>query len=469
MKKIKCSAKISISILLTLSMLFSSVSAIFGMQKNAGDRNYINRIITETAAYLTKAVKDPTVGTIGGEWLIIGLTRSGAEVPENYINTYYDNVEAALTENKGELTKNKYSEYSRLIIALTAIGKDVTDVSGYNLLEKLTDFELVKKQGINGPIFALIALKCGNYPIPKETRAATPATEELLLDYIYDKELPNGGFCLGGTIADPDITAFVLQALANYRDQSDVNAVIERTVASLASMQLDSGGFKSSGTENSESIVQSIIALTALGIDPETDSRFVKRGADGEDRGLITALLDYRNRDGSFRHTPNGSADLMATEQAMTALAAYQRFLEKETALFDMNDVYNNGSDLPGVPGSEYEYKVLLNGRYLVFDQPPVNIGNRVLVPMRAVFEALGAEIQWDELQQKVTGTLGNRVVILTVGSKAAYVNEKSVSLDVPAMLVNDRTMVPVRFISESLDADVGWDEETNTVVIIKK
>lgn len=455
-------------IILALALIMSSFSAVYGTQANAADKTYIDQVVSETAGYLTKTVREPAFGMIGGEWLILGLSRSNADIPDDYIDTYYKNVEMTLTENKGALTRNKYSEYSRLIIALTALGKDVTNVSGYNLLDKLTDFDSVKKQGINGPIFALIALNGGDYSIPKSAQAVTPVTEELLLDYIFGRELPKGGFCLGGTAADPDITAFVLQALANYKDSNNAAEVIERTLSALSSMQLDNGGFKSSGAENSESIVQSIIALTALGIHPETDTRFVKDGSDGKKRGLVSALLDYRLKDGSFLHIPDGGPDLMATEQAMMALTAYQRFLDKETALFDLSDVNKDGPENPGGPGSEYEYKVLLNGRYLVFDQPPVNIKDRVLVPMRAIFEALNAQIEWDGQTQTVTGTLGERKVILAIGKTTAYVNGKPVTLDVPGMLVNDRTMVPVRFIAESLDAQVIWEEETKTAVINK-
>ena len=92
------------------------------------------------------------------EWKILGLKRGNIEVPSDYYETYYNNLVKVLKEKDGNLSRTKYSEYSRVIIALTALGYDPTDVGGYNLVEKLFDFNNVSKQGINGVIFALMAL-----------------------------------------------------------------------------------------------------------------------------------------------------------------------------------------------------------------------------------------------------------------------------------------------------------------------
>ena len=102
----------------------------------------------------------------------------------------------------------------------------------------------------------------------------------------------------------------------------------------------------------------------------------------------------------------------------------------------------------------------------LTFEQAPVNQDGHVLVPMRTIFEAMGAEVSWDGAVKKVTGTLGGNTVELTIGSKTARVNGEDTTLDVPASIINGSTMVPVRFISESLSAKVEWQKDTNTVVI---
>lgn len=109
---------------------------------------------------------------------------------------------------------------------------------------------------------------------------------------------------------------------------------------------------------------------------------------------------------------------------------------------------------------------VTLNGNYLHFDQPPIMRNDRTLVPMRAIFESLGAEVSWNNNTETVTAVKGNIILKLTIGEKAIYKNGKKISLDVEPILLNDRTLVPVRAISESIGANVSWNESTNTVII---
>lgn len=109
---------------------------------------------------------------------------------------------------------------------------------------------------------------------------------------------------------------------------------------------------------------------------------------------------------------------------------------------------------------------VTLNGEQLHFDVPPVLENGRVLLPLRAIFEALDATVNWDGATNTVTATKGNDTVKLTVGKKTAYKNGASVELDVPAKVVKGRTLVPVRFISEALGATVQWDSESRKVIV---
>lgn len=90
-----------------------------------------------SAAYLSKTVSKPQVGSIGGEWAVLALARSGAELPQAYWDNYYAAVEKYVADCGGVLHEKKYTEYSRVILALTAIGADPTDVAGYNLLTPL--------------------------------------------------------------------------------------------------------------------------------------------------------------------------------------------------------------------------------------------------------------------------------------------------------------------------------------------
>ena len=274
--------------------------------------------------------------TFGSEWLVIALARSGRDVPDSY----YDSVVKAVQSAKGQLSDKKSTEYARTILALTAIGKEPADVGGYDLLAGLADMDDVTYQGINGAIFALLALDSGKYDVPAAAEGGTQVTRDGLVAYILAQQLSDGGWALSGTSADPDVTAMALQALAPYRTGDEtVDAAVDKGVQLLSDMQLSDGGYSSWGTLNSESCAQVLIALAALGIDPVSDSRFVKNGLT-----VLDALLAYAVS-GGFRHTVDGEADAIATEQALCALTAYARLLDGKTALYDMTDVL--GGQMP--------------------------------------------------------------------------------------------------------------------------
>ncbi len=112
------------------------------------------------------------------------------------------------------------------------------------------------------------------------------------------------------------------------------------------------------------------------------------------------------------------------------------------------------------------EISVLVNGTKLSFDQPPVSINDRTLVPLRAIFEALHAEVEWNDATSTVTAKRGGTTIKLAIGDKTLYKNNVPITLDVPAQLVNDRTMVPARAVTEALGATVDWDDATQTVII---
>lgn len=291
--------------------------------------------LEKTAGYLQAQIAEPGTGSVGGDWLIFGLARSGVKVPQKYFDAYYENVDAAVREKNGVLSDRKYTEYSRTVLALTAIGKNPADVAGFDLLKPLADFEQVTRQGINGTIFALLALDSGNYEIPENPDAAVQATRQMYVDELLARALPDGGWTLTGGEPDVDITAMTLQALAKYRDQADVTAAVERGLAVLSSLQEPDGGYVSWGSSNSESVAQVIVALTELGV-PLDDERFTKNGITVED-----ALLRFAQENGAFVHVRDGSGgdDGMATEQAFYALAAIHRAETGETTLYDMTDV----------------------------------------------------------------------------------------------------------------------------------
>jgi len=109
---------------------------------------------------------------------------------------------------------------------------------------------------------------------------------------------------------------------------------------------------------------------------------------------------------------------------------------------------------------------VYFNGEKLNFDTNPIKINNTILVSMRKIFEALNASVQWDASSQTVTATKDDTEIKITIGSNTAYINGSSVSLVEPAVIVDGSTMVPLRFVSESLGATVEWDNSTQPIKI---
>jgi len=110
--------------------------------------------------------------------------------------------------------------------------------------------------------------------------------------------------------------------------------------------------------------------------------------------------------------------------------------------------------------------KVFVDGNPVYFDQAPVMANGRVLVPLRGVFERLGATVTWDPTSQTVLAQSGTTSVSLRIGSPQAFVNGQAQFLDVPAMLIGGRTLVPLRFVSQALGAGVTWDAATSTIQI---
>lgn len=284
--------------------------------------------IYKTTGDFMATLGTPTVNSTGGEWMVIGLARSGRTVPARYYDNVVEYVKAKADANE-RLHPAKVTDNARVILALTAIGKDVTNVGGHNLLKGLDNMDYVQTQDINGPIFTLIALDSHNYPTMGDV------TREKLIQVILDAQLPDGGWNLSGENADPDMTAMAIQALAPYyKTNETVKAAVDKALEALSALQRSDGGFGSWGTVNSESCAQVIVALTALGIDPTADSRFVKNG-----HTVLDALAGFYVTGGGFRHTAGGERNDMATEQGYYALAAYYRFVNGQTRLYDMSDV----------------------------------------------------------------------------------------------------------------------------------
>lgn len=307
-----------------------------GEQETPREAQDVSAVLNATMAQLAATVTEPAFGTSAGEWTVISLARGEYYTADNaYFTGYYNRIidyvndKAASVNAGGALHKNKSTENARVIMALSSIGKDATSVGDWNLIAPFNDFDWIKKQGINGPIFALIALDTNDY----ETEDTT--IRQQCIDYILDAQFEDGGWALSGSTADPDITAMALQALAPYKSQSNVATAAEEAFATLSTIQNSDGKYASWGTVNVESCAQVIVACTAWGINPDTDSRFVKNN-----KSVIDAVLaHYSEEEAAFEHVIGSGANDIATDQACYALVAYNRFMKGKTSLYDMSDV----------------------------------------------------------------------------------------------------------------------------------
>ena len=317
--------------------LDAAVAKIAQLQKT--NQKEFDKIYQETgssqAALASKA--GLTAGTSGGEWVALGLARSGSisdTLAEQYAQAAYQYVKK---KGSSTMSDSKSTENSRMILALTSIGKDPSDVAGYDLLEPLADLDYVKSQGINGPIFALIALDSHDYEIPKAVAGKTQTTREALIDAILAAQLSDGGWNVNGNGADADMTAMAIQALAPYySSNAKVKSAVDDALKRLSKMQEVNGGYTSWGTANAESVAQVIVALTSLGIDPASDGRFIKNGY-----STLDALATFYNDKGGFKHSQSDmtASNGLATEQAYYALASWYRLKAGKTSLYDMSDV----------------------------------------------------------------------------------------------------------------------------------
>ena len=312
----------------------------------------VSAVLNATMAQLAATVTASAFGTNAGEWTVFGLARGNYFAKDNvYFADYYEriveyvNTTAATLDMNGALDKNKSTDNSRLIVAMSAIGKDATSVGDWNLVEAYSanGINWIKRQGMNGTIWTLIALDSGNY------ETSDPTIRQQCVDAIVAAQHNDGGWSLVTAKTQPsnvDITGMTLTALYPYRDQPEVAAACETAFVWLSESQLDNGGFPYGQGETSESCVWAIVACTTWGINPDTDPRFIKNSNSAIDN-LLTYYVEAEAR---FEHGRGAGSNAMATDQATYALVAYDRLINGKTALFDYSDVTFEVPETPENP-----------------------------------------------------------------------------------------------------------------------
>lgn len=292
-------------------------------------------------AYIQSAVSAPVVSYLFGEWAVLGQARAKVPLSEAYIAAYYEKVVAYVQKNMGadgvlvdpESRNPTVTDNERIILALTAIGKDPANVGGENLLTALQDKDIMKvtdtsNTDINGLVMGLLALNSRNYT----------SDTSWLVQAVLAQQNEDGSWSASAdtkSVGDVDMTAMALQALAPYYKDGG-NETVNTAVAKALNWL--SGKYRS-GYDSSESCAQVVIALSALNLDANTDARFTKT-VEGKTLSVLGNLLQYRvAENGGFKHQfADKAVNEMATEQALCAMAAYARFTEKANALYDMTD-----------------------------------------------------------------------------------------------------------------------------------
>ncbi len=360
-----------------LALLFGWMTG-FAAQASVSD-TALEKEIDTASAYLLQTVPQPEVGSVGGEWCVLGLARASRGI-ESYFDAYRAAARRTVRETGGVLHRVKYTEYARMVLALTALGEDPADFAGFNVLAPLSDTKKVLFQGTSGAVWALLALDSNAY--------AADAARNVYLKAIADGVGSDGGWALvPGDASDADLTAMALTALAPYAAEKDVQTLLDNGLAFLSSIQNADGSFSTSGHATAESTAQVLVTLCTLGIS-ETDSRFVKNGTT-----VLEALLSFQHPDGGFRHEPDdAAANAMATEQAFYALAAVCRSRSGMCALWDLCDaaeyrpaIAGAGKTAVGLPGKREQVKPC---RVL---HPGKTFSDIVGSPAQASVEALAA------------------------------------------------------------------------------
>ncbi|WP_052342705.1 DUF4430 domain-containing protein [Bacillus sp. EB01] len=297
------------------------------------------------AANLSKAVNN-TFSYIQsnnqiGEWEAIALKQAGKPIPSGYL----DGVAKRVIEREGKF--RTITEYERYTLGILAAGGNPADFAGYNLVEGIYNGDF-SKQGLNGAAYALIALDSANFDIPDNAKW----NQEKLVTYLLANQGNDGGWGFDKEAgSDPDTTSMVLTALAPYKNDDQVKTAIDN------GLQYLKGLFAASKVDNSPAAAQAVIALSALGIDANSDTITV----DG--KTLLAYLSAFQTNDGGFAWKSGDKSDVVSTTQGLQGLVAYQLYKDGKGSLYTLQlsetpvepnlpEDEEQESEVPATPGT---------------------------------------------------------------------------------------------------------------------
>ncbi len=319
------------------------IAAAEGGESPQIDKAALDNAYGNTSDMLTKSA-EKSGWTVGCEWVLLADARAGKindAVKKKYCNSLIATLKKKRSaKNNAILDKNQSSENAKAVIVLTAMGVDPTNVGGYNLLAPLEDMNYVKKQGMNGYVWALVAYNCVDSMTGVKNNAPH---SEALTAALLNVRRPDNGWTYGifSAESDVDMTCMALQALAPFYKKAgydNVTDAVDKALVWLKSRQAEDGSFGSvamvGNVATSESASQVITALTALGIDPAGPD-WTKNG-----KSVVDSLLSFYVKGGGFKHLrENYRVNGLASIQANYAMVSLYRFLDGKVGLYDMSDV----------------------------------------------------------------------------------------------------------------------------------
>lgn len=286
--------------------------------------------ITNASAYLSADMTNSPVGVIyGHEWHVITLLRAGKTIDQNVLDQYY---EAVVTEIKKWDGTEKPTDIERTALALSIMGKDITDVEGVNLAEMIYNSTLLTN-GANELAFALLALDAKATEIP-ESAAWNRAS--MIKELLKFQNTENGGFGLSDNeTTGVDMTAMCLQALAPYKDQTEVAEAIEKGLDYLRTNLSTDYDYS-----NSCSTAQVLLALAVLKIDVTEEAN----GFGSVYENIISRLDAYKTESGFCWKLDDDSQKTPATYQVMQAFDAYRKAMKEDLSYWNFG---TKGDDYP--------------------------------------------------------------------------------------------------------------------------
>lgn len=363
-------------------------------------KSSIEGIINYKKSHYDEIIGEISKNPIKYNWLVLGLSRQGYKEDYDMYASLLKTVVEDKYKNDPENKLGQPTDFAKVILTLGAIGKDATDF-GKDANEKAINLVAdgvynnakFEKQGLNGLVYGLLALDSKNFEVPE----GALYTRDSIIPKILANQTPDGGFAFFGDVADPDMTAMTLQALAKYYNDDktytyeykgesvskSVKQVFDEGLAVLSKIQNPQGGFTSWGFTSSASAAQVVLAASSVGIDVQNYEPLIKNG-----NSLIDFIMTFKSADGGFANTVKPGeepvTDSIITDQILYCLVGYDRMLNGQRNLYDYAEEPNKtafvikcGENEYNIPfderTSEYSLDLPTNATTIEFKNIPAN------------------------------------------------------------------------------------------------